>query len=451
MRFGRFHKFSFTALFLAFGSASLPLIAQSQAAAPAPLVLFSPNGGVRDQILEDLKAAATTLDVAMYSFSDKGLWEATNDAAKRGLKVRIVLNNDVLKPSVTQCDVCDVAEKAGVDIRYTSRTLHHKFALIDVAPASGPGVLPPVLTGTLLTGSGNWSVSSNTRYDEDFVRFSGSAPLVSEFSDEFDFLWTFAQDYPGPASAVAALEPGKYQRPSPVLGAQGFFTSQNMSAQVSAAGKVSFKGERKGRDGLVGVQIVAAIDAAQSSLKAATAHFRRPDIYEAMKRALARGVKIEMVLDGQEFNASFDKSKCDSVDDSGDTAYDECLKILPAPAKLSYKMYSRFWDHKTAEQMHSKYVIVDDSYVLTGSFNWSYTAETSNFENLLKIEDPSAVQAYMANYEKISKYGEGKLPDLIKLVQSNSGTGPCFFEPITLESGDIVRLRAAYAKGACKK
>jgi phosphatidylserine/phosphatidylglycerophosphate/cardiolipin synthase-like enzyme len=37
--------------------------------------------------------------------------------------------------------------------------------------------------------------------------------------------------------------------------------------------------------------------------------------------------------------------------------------------------------------MHNKYAIIDDIYIATGSFNWSYAAVHRNFENLMLIKD----------------------------------------------------------------
>ena len=45
---------------------------------------------------------------------------------------------------------------------------------------------------------------------------------------------------------------------------------------------------------------------------------------------------------------------------------------------------------------HNKVMIIDDHFVLTGSFNWSQAAETRNAENLLLIKDPKTNEIYKA-------------------------------------------------------
>lgn len=37
--------------------------------------------------------------------------------------------------------------------------------------------------------------------------------------------------------------------------------------------------------------------------------------------------------------------------------------------------------------MHNKYMVLDDTYIVTGSFNWTKKAVVSNRENLVIIKD----------------------------------------------------------------
>lgn len=51
--------------------------------------------------------------------------------------------------------------------------------------------------------------------------------------------------------------------------------------------------------------------------------------------------------------------------------------------------------------MHNKFMIVDDTYLLTGSFNWTFQAGSSNQENLLVVDHPYYIERYTAEYEKL--------------------------------------------------
>jgi len=49
---------------------------------------------------------------------------------------------------------------------------------------------------------------------------------------------------------------------------------------------------------------------------------------------------------------------------------------------------------------HNKIIIVDDSIVLTGSYNWTRAAELRNAENLLIIRDKELVRQYEDNFQR---------------------------------------------------
>ena len=51
--------------------------------------------------------------------------------------------------------------------------------------------------------------------------------------------------------------------------------------------------------------------------------------------------------------------------------------------------------------MHNKLMIVDNSIVLTGSFNWSSNGENNNNENLIVIKSTYVVSMYEEEFEKI--------------------------------------------------
>lgn len=51
--------------------------------------------------------------------------------------------------------------------------------------------------------------------------------------------------------------------------------------------------------------------------------------------------------------------------------------------------------------MHNKFAVVDDSIVLTGSFNWTRSAEGANNENLLKITSPDLAAQYAEEFSEL--------------------------------------------------
>lgn len=51
--------------------------------------------------------------------------------------------------------------------------------------------------------------------------------------------------------------------------------------------------------------------------------------------------------------------------------------------------------------LHDKFAVVDGQWVATGSYNWSYSAEHDNWENLLIISDPDLAQEFGRDFQRI--------------------------------------------------
>ena len=48
--------------------------------------------------------------------------------------------------------------------------------------------------------------------------------------------------------------------------------------------------------------------------------------------------------------------------------------------------------------LHHKFCVIDRETVITGSYNWTYYAETRNLENIIIFHDPDSVNAYLKEF-----------------------------------------------------
>ena len=64
--------------------------------------------------------------------------------------------------------------------------------------------------------------------------------------------------------------------------------------------------------------------------------------------------------------------------------------------------------------MHSKVIIIDERYVITGSLNFSTSAEESNDENVIIIDNPDIARLYLQNFDLV--YSQGTAPDPAKIT-----------------------------------
>jgi len=388
-------------------------------------VSFAPSLEVKENIQREISQTSSSIDVAMYSFSDRSLLDSLKQAAMRGTRVRLVLN----KADNSRAKSEDL-EEAGIDVRFLTITMHHKFAIFDGPLSSSIDAS----TSTLLTGSGNWSGSSSAIYDEDQLIFKNEPEMVKTFQSEFNFLWVNAREF-GKAFNYTA-EPLVFALPTVQ------FTTSNMAPFTNSNGDPSLRSIVDWQEGVAGRTIVEAIDSAEDVIRIATAHYRRSDIDQALQNALRRGVKIEMVLDQQEFHPN------ESLAIASSTNLDEALALMGA--KVRYKRYSRKWDYRKAKQMHAKYIIIDDMLVLTGSFNWSRNSETNVTENLITLTEEDVAISYFEHFQTVFNYGNGKFDELRKSIIAAEGTGPCYFESISLNGLQIKQLDSLYVVDACQ-
>jgi cardiolipin hydrolase len=65
--------------------------------------------------------------------------------------------------------------------------------------------------------------------------------------------------------------------------------------------------------------------------------------------------------------------------------------------------------------MHDKFTVIDESVLITGSFNWTSQAVQKNQENILFIENKNLATQYLSEFNKLWKEFTVKItPDLAK-------------------------------------
>ena len=65
---------------------------------------------------------------------------------------------------------------------------------------------------------------------------------------------------------------------------------------------------------------------------------------------------------------------------------------------------------RSPEHMHHKFMVVDGQTVLTGSYNWTRSAETRNEENLVVLDDPILAGQFSDEFERLWSISEPVLP-----------------------------------------
>ena len=121
--------------------------------------------------------------------------------------------------------------------------------------------------------------------------------------------------------------------------------------------------------------VVENLNHATNSVLVQAYSFTSTPIAKALVDAKKRGVMVQVILDKSQRTASY--SSADFVAHAG----------IPT-----------FIDSQHAIA-HNKIMVIDGKTVLTGSFNFTKAAESSNAENLLVIQDAKLAKEYSANWK----------------------------------------------------
>lgn len=404
-------------------------------------VVFSPQPTKElshlQEVADRIDEAERSIDIAMYSYSHADpIRSAIERAIARGVTVRWLADTALATSDYKMAPLEDM----GIDVRRVTKVMHHKMALID-GPRDDAHVADAE-TATLITGSGNWSTSAGTKYDENTLFIEGHAELNLRMQREFDTLWAGSRDVVYNAALQHDLTHAEisddliaeYDDPD----ADVYFTSANF--RVTASKSWTYLGTTAVTD-----QLVAGIASAESSIDIASGHFVSVPIAQAVVDAMQRNpaLDVEIVLDCQE-----------TSNDDGEIGQLKSA-IESMGGTIEYKCNTYRWHYVYAQQMHHKYLIVDEDELYTGSLNFSDSAETGTFENMFHLrgaEYAGLVGSYLANHAEVMAYGHADdmvaYSDLMLDVQGGSSTPLVWDTPIAMPAASFVDLKSAI-RAAC--
>lgn len=129
-------------------------------------------------------------------------------------------------------------------------------------------------------------------------------------------------------------------------------------------------------------KILPYLDNAQDRVEIAMAWFTSAELFSALLRCLDRKVKVGLVLLDNPTNFMYYAPDFNEFINAGGE-----LRI--AGAEVGF--------------MHHKFCIIDDEVVITGSYNWTYYAETRNVENIVITDDASVVNLYKQEFYRLTQ------------------------------------------------
>lgn len=137
-------------------------------------------------------------------------------------------------------------------------------------------------------------------------------------------------------------------------------------------------------------KLTDSIERSQSSIFIAVAWFTQRDLFNALLAALDRGVQINLILIDDIINRSeYGLDFSLFIENGGRLCLVNSRKTL----------------------MHDKFCLFDKRQIITGSYKWTYSAETRNSENVVITDDSKVCDAYVIHFsdlwdrfEKVTHY-----------------------------------------------
>jgi phosphatidylserine/phosphatidylglycerophosphate/cardiolipin synthase-like enzyme len=303
-----------------------------------------------------LGEARTSLDLAMYDLKLEGETEqlvvgAIEDAARRGVAVRVAYNLDFRAP----IPVPPPPKSAPEDIERLSvptkpiagvpDLMHHKYAIRD--------------RSIVWTGSTNWTDDSWSR-EENVIAVVESHELAHAFSLDFEQLWTA-----GNVEGTGTVEP----RPVRVDGVEvrPWFCP--------------------GFGDALSHRIAKAIGRARRRVRVCSPVITAAPVLATLAQVIADG-KVEVA-------GAVDQTQVEEVRDQwGPTGVSSwklpLLRQVIGSGRFAGKRSTPWRPDAAHDYMHAKLTVADDA-VFLGSFNLSHSGE-QNAENVLEIHDPAMAE-----------------------------------------------------------
>lgn len=321
------------------------------------------NNCMGDTIVAYINRAKYTLDIAVYNYTSSfpAIAVAVNSAHNRGVRVRWIYdfsssNTGVIGTSLNS----DINKLRSPDPGSDYFIMHNKFMVIDALSANPDDAI-------VWTGSSNWNTQQfNTDYNNAVV--IQHQPLARAYRDHFNMMW-------GDTGIAPNLALSKFGEDKTDLGNHNFtIDGKQVEVYFSPADGVNSK-------------ILNAINSANT------------DMYFGMSTFTMNSVATQLVT---KYNTGVYTAGINDIANNGNSPHGILSSGLGS---------ARYKIHNLAGIYHNKFLIVDasnkcsDPLVLTGSHNWTNSADTKNDENTLIIHDDTAAnlfyQSFYANFMQL--------------------------------------------------
>jgi phosphatidylserine/phosphatidylglycerophosphate/cardiolipin synthase-like enzyme len=350
-------------------------------------------------IIEQINSANFSIDIAVQELNLSKIAQALIDKYKAGIKVRIVLENNYNhdKNSLPNSHGLRLLKEAKIpliddreDGSKGSGLMHHKFMVIDQTK--------------VITGSANFTLSGihgdfdnpQTRGNVNHLLVINSSELAELFTQEFNYLW--GDGVGGEQDSLFGLKKPHRQEKIMTIG------NSMITVKFSPTSRSQLW--QKTTNGLIS----ETLERANYSLDLALFVFSDQGIANTLQRESSAGVTIRALIDPY-FAFQY---------------YSEALDLLGValPRKCRYEKDNNPWQKSLetvgipnlplGDKLHHKFAVIDNLTVITGSHNWSDSANHINDETLLIITNPVIAQHFSQEFNHLYSQAQLGIPPHIQ-------------------------------------
>lgn len=354
-----------------------PAVTQAPLASPAPTtqqsgdltsswlqVFFTnPNppdnigSGIDQGVVTDVNNARSSIDVTSFDLNLPSFVKALVSARQRGAQVRVVVDgvNGVQTLAAKQAGTSQ-------DFDATQTLTSAGITVINGGRSSGLMHDKIIIIDGKILYMGSWNMSYNDtfRNNNNLLRITNST-LIANYQAKFNEL--FVDKKFGTHAQVGSI--------TPQLTIKGVAVENYFSPVDNVMDK-----------------LVTYVQGAQKSVRFMIFTYTDTNLANAMIARYQAGVDTEGVIE-------------DRGASQGAMVPLFCAKV---PVKVDGNKYT----------MHHKVIVIDENTVITGSFNFTISADRENDDNLLVIHNPDLAKLYLQEFERV--WGQGKVPDPSKIT-----------------------------------
>ena len=394
-----------------------------------------PGDNLEAVIIEAINSAKVSIDIAVQEFQLSEIALALSKKKQQGVKIRIIIDNNysrswsdytqqeieglparerdrykqyfqlidlnqdgnLSKQEIANRDALVILKNANIpliddtaDGSKGSGLMHHKFIIID--------------RKEIITGSANFTLSGihgdfsnpKTQGNVNNLLKINNAELAQLFTEEFDYMW---------GDGVARSEDSQFGLDKPWRSPQTIsWNNTTATVQFSPTSKKEDWG--LSTNGLIG----KTLDNGIASINLALFVFSEQELADILQEESEEGVKIKALIDK----------------DFVFRDYSEGLDMLGVALSKNckYEANNNPWknpietvgiaDLPAGDKMHHKFATVNHDIVITGSHNWSNTANRNNDETLLIIQNETVAKHFLQEFDRLYQTAKVGIPNYIK-------------------------------------